>query len=1024
MRDYVRRLLAADYQVIAVGDGQQALQAVATHEPELVLADVMMPNLDGFGLLKALRKDTKTAATPVILLSARAGEEARMEGLSAGADDYLIKPFSARELLTRIGATLALAKLRREAQAREAELKAETANILGNISEGFAAVDASWYVTDWNSQAEKIHSVQRADVLGKNLWEYFPEARGTIFEREYHRAMTERIHLKFEAPYAPLGGWYEVNIYPLKNGGLTFFFSDVTERRRNAEALAHSERRHRSLIEASSSVVWSADAEGNMLTANPSWQGFTGQTPDEYRGWGWLEAIHPDDRMQAATVWREALAAHTYLQTEYRLHRHDGFYRHVVVRTAPVSNDEGEFVEWMGTCTDVDDQKRAEEQFRLLFEKSIDAILVADDEGRYLEANPSACELFGYTHEQLLTLRVTDLVTTDTPSASERYQNYVQKGYEIGEFSFVRPDGERRVAQYNASRLAPGRHLSILRDITERKRSEAERERHYLDGVKLTETNRALVGTFKIAQVTEIICRAARELTGADGATFVLREGDRVRYVDEDAIAPLWKGQAFPLDGCISGWAIQQGRQAAIEDIYQDERIPHDAYRPTFIQSLVMTPIGPGTPVASIGVYWARRHRASEYETKLLQSLASAADLALAGVRAYDEARRAQAQAEEANRLKNEFLATVSHELRTPLNGILGWAKILHAGGLPAAKTQQALETIERNARLQNRLIEDLLDISRIISGKLRLDMRELNLAAVIEAALSIVRPAAEAKAVHLQTFLDPAVGLVVGDADRLQQVVWNLLSNAIKFTSSGGQVSVRLKLVQTQVELSVSDTGAGISPAFLPYVFDRFRQADGSITRSHGGLGLGLAIVRHLVELHGGTVQANSLGEGQGTTFTVSLPLIATSQSATPPLMGESLSPEFEGRLQGLRALVVDDDPSARELLTTLLTATGAAVTAVESSAAGLAVLASAPPDIIISDIEMPGEDGYSFIRRVRNGDGRGAQTPAIALTAYARVEDRVRALSAGYQMHVPKPVEPTELILVIASLFNRSGA
>jgi signal transduction histidine kinase/ActR/RegA family two-component response regulator len=456
-------------------------------------------------------------------------------------------------------------------------------------------------------------------------------------------------------------------------------------------------------------------------------------------------------------------------------------------------------------------------------------------------------------------------------------------------------------------------------------------------------------------------------------------------------------------------------------DIYRDERIPRDAYWPTFVKSLVMTPVGPVTPAASIGVYWGHQYQASEYESKLLQSLASAADLALVGVRAYDEARSARLQAEAASRLKDEFLATISHELRTPLNGILGWARLLRVGRLSAEEMRRALETIERNAQAQNRLIEDLLDISRIISGKMRLDMREVKLVPVIEAALNVVRPVAEAKGVHLQSLLDAGMEAVAGDADRLQQVIWNLLSNAIKFTPRGGEVRVQLKLTKTQAEISVSDTGAGISPEFLPYVFDRFRQADGSSTRLHGGLGLGLAIVRHLVELHGGTVQAHSAGLGQGATFTLTFPLIASYQPDVLPLVSHTLPTDLKISLDGVHVLLVDDDPSTRDLLFTLLVSKGATVSAVASAAAGLAALTSLP-DIIISDIEMPEEDGYAFIRKVRSAEqGRAAQVPAIALTAYARVEDRVRAISAGYQMHVPKPVEPTELLLVIASLAQR---
>lgn len=384
----------------------------------------------------------------------------------------------------------------------------------------------------------------------------------------------------------------------------------------------------------------------------------------------------------------------------------------------------------------------------------------------------------------------------------------------------------------------------------------------------------------------------------------------------------------------------------------------------------------------------------------------------------------ARQQAEAANRLKDEFLATLSHELRTPLNSMLGWARLLRSRRYDEKTTVRALETIERNAKSQAQLIEDILDVSRITQGKLRLYLNPVNLASVLEAAINGVRPAAEAKGIQLEFVLNPLMDLVLADSNRLQQVIWNLLSNAIKFTPAGGKVEVRCLHTGTHAEIRVIDTGIGISPDFLPYVFDRFRQADGTTTRSHGGLGLGLAIVRHLVKLHGGTVEVYSDGEGQGAMFSVKL-LFADSYQKTSDFQHQQ-SPEGNGvaiankpSLAGLQVLVVDDDPDTRDFLTTVLEQQGAKVTAVTSASEALESLQKLIPDILVSDIGMPGEDGYGLIRKVRALQAeQGGKIPAIALTAYASAEERTRVLSAGFQMHLPKPVEPAELITIVASM------
>jgi PAS domain S-box-containing protein len=391
--------------------------------------------------------------------------------------------------------------------------------------------------------------------------------------------------------------------------------------------------------------------------------------------------------------------------------------------------------------------------------------------------------------------------------------------------------------------------------------------------------------------------------------------------------------------------------------------------------------------------------------------------------------KQAREEAEEANRLKDEFLATLSHELRTPLTSILGWSRLLQTNNFDEAAATRAIQTIQRNALAQRQLIDDLLDTSRIITGKLRLDVRAVDPGGVVTAAADAVRPAADAKNIRLQTLLDPQAGPISGDPDRLQQVVWNLLSNAVKFTPKGGRVQVRLERVNSHVEITVADTGKGIVPEFLPHVFDRFRQADQTTTRTHGGLGLGLAIVRQLVELHGGTVHVGSEGEGQGTTFTVSLPLLPIRKepmSEAPrvhPAAKTDITLDCPPELEGLRVLVVDDEPDTRELLQMVLTSCGAQAVLAASAAEALEEIGRGQFDVLISDIGMPEDDGYSLMAKIRRLPAdRGGRMPAAALTAYARAEDRVRALRCGFQTHVSKPVEPSELIAVVANLAGRT--
>ena len=490
-----------------------------------------------------------------------------------------------------------------------------------------------------------------------------------------------------------------------------------------------------------------------------------------------------------------------------------------------------------------------------------------------------------------------------------------------------------------------------------------------------------------------------------------------------------------PPGGGACGTAFAERRQVVVEDVTTDPVFA--SYRAAAehagFRSCHSTPLFTrrGDIVGVLSVFFPGPRRPSERELRLMDLHARVAADAIENARLHQRLQQeledrkrslarehiARAEAESANRMKDEFLATVSHELRTPLNAILGWAHILRAGAPDDATLARGVEVIERNAQTQAQLVEDILDASRVITGSLRLTRGPVDLAAVINTATDSVRLSAEAKGIELVVVLDPAARQISGDAGRLQQMVWNLLSNAIKFTSRGGRVEIRLARTDGYARIQVTDTGEGIAPQFLPFIFDRFRQADSTITRRHGGLGLGLAIVRHLAELHEGTVHAESAGEGYGSTFMIHLPVgaVPVARPADPA------RPDAVAPLQGVQLLVVDDDQDALDILSLLLGEAGASVRTATSAAEALALLRWIRPDVLLSDLAMPDEDGYSLIRSLRTLElESGRRTPAVALTAYVRVQDRARAVAAGFDVFVEKPVDPDELLSVIGGLVD----
>ncbi len=655
----------------------------------------------------------------------------------------------------------------------------------------------------------------------------------------------------------------------------------------------------------------------------------------------------------------------------------------------------------------VDEARGVAEEARLrfqgVFDHADDLMLLLDDRLAVVDANRAAVDYFGKRRDELLGASSAGLVApADRGAWGDAWRPRGSAKALPGEASLLRADGSARLFELRASpNVGPRLHLASLRDVGARRQT--EQLARFLD-----DASDVLASSLHTDETLAAVARLAVPRVADGMAVDLLGPSEGVRRVASTGAADL----VARVHGLPAAGVIDDADGAAL----------HRAFG--VVSSMCVPLRVQGRPVGAISLISAQSgRRFGAEDLSFAQALAHRASAALENARTFRES-------QEANRVKDEFLATISHELRTPLNAILGWTTMMRRK--PDVDAKKALDTIERNARAQMRLVEDVLDVSRAVTGKLKIEPAEMDVVEVVRAAMEVVAPMADARLITLEGPLDAGPLPFYGDADRLQQAFWNVLSNAIKFTGKGGRVSVRLVRGASHVELVVSDTGRGINAEFMPFVFDRFRQADSSTTRAEGGLGLGLAIVRHIVDLHGGTVRAESRGEGYGTTFTVSLPVRALQgvPPSSPPRVssGIYLSGSADGAavagkwLSGIRILVCDDDEDARELLGAVLVAEGASVETAAGGTQALQALRDRAHHVLISDVGMPHVDGYELIRQVRAmPEESGGQTPAIALTAYARREDELKAFLAGYQVHVAKPVEPGRLVQVVANLVGR---
>jgi PAS domain S-box-containing protein len=699
-----------------------------------------------------------------------------------------------------------------------------------------------------------------------------------------------------------------------------------------------------------------------------------------------------------ATGLKVALANRTVLIT------HDGRETPIDDSAAPIVSDDGQVSGVVLVFRDVSEKRRAaelNERLAAIVESSDDIIASKTLDGILTSWNRGAERILGYTAAEVVGNHVSMLVPPEHMEDIDTILNRIRRGETVDHFQTKRRRKDGTIIDVSLT-ISPIRNeegeivgaSKVGRDVSSQLKTAETNERL----AAIVESSDDIIASKTLDGILTSWNRGAERILGYTAAEVV---GNHVSML----VPPEHQED---IDTILN--RIRRGEKV---DHYQTKRRRKDG---TIIDvSLTVSPIrnerGEIVGASKVGRDITAEKTAREERDRLLEA-----------------AQRARADAEAANRLKDEFLATLSHELRTPLNAILGWARILSTGPVGPEDLKEGLASIDRNAKVQTQIVEDLLDVSRVIAGNLRLDVQPVNLLEVIIAAMATVMPAADARGVQVTKVLDPLAGQVSGDPARLQQVVWNLLTNAVKFTPKGGRVQVLLERVNSHVELSVSDSGIGIKPEFLPYVFDRFRQADSSTTRRHGGLGLGLAIVKQLTELHGGSVRAKSPGEGQGSTFVVSLPItIVHEDTSSPDKVGprEHEEDKFDYSatpLSGIKVLVVDDEPDARQLIRRVLMECGAEVALAGSADEAMMLIESFGPDIMVSDVGMPDQDGYDLIRRVR-ARAAAKTLPAVALTAFARSEDRRRALLAGFQTHVSKPAEPAELVAVVASLVERTG-
>ena len=1050
VRACIQRQLAERWNVVTAEDGLAALAAARAAPPDLIVADVIMPRLDGFALVHELRGDPRTRTIPIILLSARGGE-ARIDGFVHGADDYLIKPFSKRELFARIEARLEMVRIRRDAERESDALRRQLVDVIDSVPDSLVLVDREWRIVHANAAAEANGGYARANVVGKNFWAAFPDVCGSAFEGVYRRAMEERVASRTESFYPPRGRWLESEARPTADGGIAILSRDTTERRAHGDAARRLERERDALLARMQAIferiplaIVVTDPGLQIIDWNPAAERVFGYRRDEVIGQNGAHLFQQGD-----------LEDHVISENVTK----DGRTILCDWHNTPLRDADGQVIATFAMADDITARTQAEHRLRASESMLAEAQHVARVGSWSMEVASGAMT---WSDEQyrLLGLVADGSATRDTAASCAHVQDRWlvetavaqalcdHKPFDVswravhgdGAIRFMHTRGEVEVdPDGQASRV-----FGYMQDVTDRVLAERvlietqdNLAAELASMARLQDISTQLVHSGDGTVLLDKILDAAIAITAADKGviqlvdddgtlSFVASRGFDAAFLEH--FASTHSGQA----AC--GVAFREAERIVVEDITKSAMFADtpelDALLAAGVRAVQSTPLisRSGCVVGVLTTHYKISHRPAERDLHVLDLLArqacdwiKARQVQREREQLLEGERKAREEAERATRLKDDFLATLSHELRSPLSAIIGWTDVLRVDFTDVARVRRGVEVIARSARTQAQLVGDLLDLSRIITGKMRLDVSRVLLPDVIDAAVESVRAAAVARDIELECDIEPIIEAVHGDAARLQQIVWNLLSNAIKFTPEGGRVRLTLARANSEVEITVCDTGRGIDPDFLPYVFERFRQENASAAREHGGLGIGLALVKELTEQHGGRVSAHSDGEGQGATFTITLPLaFALDPQGQPrphPRVPAALS--LGGfRLAGVRVLVVDDEPDGLEVMERILEDRGVDVTAVRCTDDALATLAAQQFDVVLSDIGMPKRDGYELIAEVRK---RGIATPAVAVTAFARSEDRARALLAGFHTHIAKPIEASELLATVASLAGR---
>jgi PAS domain S-box-containing protein len=921
------------------------------------------------------------------------------------------------------------------------------AALVESSDDAIISTDLNGIITSWNPAAERLYGYRTAEMVGQPNRRIIPSERRAEEESIRERVASGQPVEHFESVRVRTGGSridVALTVSPLRarDGGIVGISTisrDISERNRLASDKTRDAQRFRQVIDAMSDAFAAVDRAGRFTYVNDRYAQMARMTREDLLGHVAWDVFPEAPKLRVFDEARRALAENRPGSVEEYYPRVDLWFQ---TRIYPTADGLAFFT------TDITERKRTDgtkeesltavRRLAAIVESSDDGIIGMDLDGTITAWNGGAERVYGYSAREAIGQSIRLVVPADRREEESHVLDRLRRGERVEHFETRRCRKDKTTFPVSLS-ISPIRDdagtvigaSKITRDISEQKRATQR-------AAFLAEVGAVLAASLEYLTTLKTVANLAVPSIADWCAVDILtdeRQLERlaVAHVDPakiDLARNLRSRYEDPTSPYSATHVVRTGAPAMLRDVSDDVIVAaaqgdeeHIALvRSLGLRSYMIVPLtARGRTLGAMTFATAESGRVyTDDDFRFAQDVAFRAALAVDNARAYNDA-------QTANRLKDEFLATLSHELRTPLNAILGYSRMLQSGMLTADKHAHALQAVERNATSLTQIVEDILDVSRIISGKIRLNVQPVDLPAVISDAVETVMPAAEAKQIRVQTIVDPRAAPISGDPGRMQQIVWNLISNAVKFTPKQGVVQVRLARVNSHVEIVVSDTGIGIAPDFLPHIFERFRQADSGTTREHAGIGLGLAIARHLVELHGGTIHAASGGRDKGSTFRVKLPVMIVHQEAplerrvhpaTDVARVETQLPD----LAGLAILTVDDDADARTLVCETLESRGASVIAVDSAEEALRILETARPDVLLADIGMAPSDGFDLIKRVRqSSDPAVREVPAAALTAYARAEDRVKVLQAGFQMHLSKPVDPAELIVAVASLAKR---